>query len=516
MNINASNQSLVNILLQQAAKTKDKKRPTFEEVFTKLNARTSKMNPNKTPMNNMLTNEQLFRYYLKDTAPKLQISNESFNIEDALNPMKESDPNKVYGSATTQTGNIPSRNPYNNAENIAQIPQQSINAPRPSASRTPTLRTSSLSIAIPTYNPKIPTAASAPAAASAPVAPAAAAAPAVIKAPSADIAEVYTNMTDADVIYRQAINAIDKFSTLEWASIPDGTNNLFKIFFSPNYEEYSAYYLSQIIKTGNYENTITGLFDIFYQSKNNKSANDFIKDKIKGMVGADFSYGAAVEEEFNALYNPNNVSVQEFMTNIAEKLSKSFFTSAEMARMDRDLALIDTANLKELADNYVGNAEQNYYNFIGQYNVLTALTQDPIDPFELFNKAAENDRNAEAVFEGLMDELFTDTATEFITDTGINSNKLDEQIKSILLSRPPRTSPLTTPIISISPTPSSATAEASSGSVDISNVSRPRGVQQGAVRGPYATSKKIAGDILGDIIGTSVDIAETIKKKKKK
>jgi len=106
MNINASSQSLINTLLQQASKSQEKKRPTFEEVFAKLNARTARMDANKNPINNILTNEQLFRYYIKETEPKLQISNEIFSGEELFNPMKESDPTKTYGSATTGISDI--------------------------------------------------------------------------------------------------------------------------------------------------------------------------------------------------------------------------------------------------------------------------------------------------------------------------------------------------------------------------------------------------------------------------
>lgn len=115
MNINASSQTLINTLLQQAAKSSEKKRPTFEEVFSKLNARSSKMNANRQPINALLTNEQMFRYYLKETEPKLHVSNvshvsnEIFSTDEIFNPVKAlplSDPNKVYGSASTLTSDI--------------------------------------------------------------------------------------------------------------------------------------------------------------------------------------------------------------------------------------------------------------------------------------------------------------------------------------------------------------------------------------------------------------------------
>jgi hypothetical protein len=104
--INASSQTLINTLLQQAYEKKSAKRPTFEEVFSKLNARSSKMNANRQPINALLTNEQMFRYYLKETEPKLHVSNEIFSADELFNPVKESDPNKVYGSASTLTSDI--------------------------------------------------------------------------------------------------------------------------------------------------------------------------------------------------------------------------------------------------------------------------------------------------------------------------------------------------------------------------------------------------------------------------
>jgi len=72
MNISASNQSLENIIIRQV---KEKKRPSFASVFEKINKRTANMN-RITPLNNQLTNEQLWRYYLKETDPKLQVSDD--------------------------------------------------------------------------------------------------------------------------------------------------------------------------------------------------------------------------------------------------------------------------------------------------------------------------------------------------------------------------------------------------------------------------------------------------------
>jgi hypothetical protein len=78
MNISASNQSLENIIIRQE---KEKKRPSFASVFEKINKRTANMN-RMTPLNNVLTNEQLFRYYLKETDPKLQVSDDVFGEDE--------------------------------------------------------------------------------------------------------------------------------------------------------------------------------------------------------------------------------------------------------------------------------------------------------------------------------------------------------------------------------------------------------------------------------------------------
>lgn len=86
MNINAGNPSLNNLIVRDV---KEKQRPTFASVFEKLNQRTSTMN-RKTPLNNVLTNEQLFRYYVKDVVPQLNKSNDNFgdDNDDNTNGLK--------------------------------------------------------------------------------------------------------------------------------------------------------------------------------------------------------------------------------------------------------------------------------------------------------------------------------------------------------------------------------------------------------------------------------------------
>lgn len=508
--INASNPALINILLQQAAKTKEKKRPTFEEVFTKLNARTAKMNANKNPMNNMLTNEQLFRYYIKDTEPKLRVSDESFNVEAveaALNPMKESDPTKVYGSATTQTSDIiPSRNPYNNAMNVGyQDPLQvaaeaaaRAAAPRPNKPISGKLAAAAAAA----RNAGVPFATIA---ATVPEAPQA---PTYFPEPPAPItsATVDVVLAEADNNYRDALAINNRLELADYSTLQMEGEMLLKILFSNDYEDQGLYYLKQLIEVGGagIEYAISGLYDIFYQVRLNKPTNAFIVNKIAGIIGADFSYGIGVKEEFDKLYNPNNVSQQEFIQNIAKKVNaRGLFNPTERARLDRELAFIDSNTLKDTVGNYLTQAERTYYSVYGKAAVVIAATADPTDPFELFNKAAENDRNAEMVFEGLMDELFNDMATEMTTNTDINSTVLDPELVAKISERNRAASVLQASAATTASVPSvisSTIAEAGSpAGIDIENVNmrRGRGVQAGDIRGPYGkTRKKTAASTL--------------------
>lgn len=494
--INANNPSLINILLQQAAKTKEKKRPTFEEVFAKLNARTAKMDANKNPMNNMLTNEQLFRYYIKDTEPKLRVSDESFNVEDALNPMRDANPNKIYGISAVQTSDvIPSRNPYNNAENIGITP--AARAPAGMSSRPISGKLAALA-----QQYGMPTATAATAApplkiaTTAPVDPAdVGQVPTVFPEPMGDAAAIQ----EADDKYKEAIAVNNRLESVDYSSVSQEAQMLLKIFFSDNYQDQSTYFLKQLAdsRSGAIESAVMGLFNLFYQIRLNKPTNEFLNNRIAEMIGADFTAGPAVREDFDKLFNLNNVSGQEFLTNINTKLSGAYFTDREKARMDTELTFIDDASLGNTVGDYLTNKEQEYYRVYGYTVVFNAISNDPIDPFETFNKAAADERNAEAVFEGMMDELFIDTATEMITNTDINSTVLDPELVKKLAERSkaaaeagrsvPRPS-----TISIPNPAGSAEAEAGSGEVNIDNaiMRRGRGVQPGDIRGPYEKTRK--------------------------
>lgn len=124
--INASNPTLNNILTMMNSgnniylnTTQPKKRPTFNEVYNKIKKRTDNLNPTKHPINNILTNEQLFRFYIQDTQPLLLKSNEAVNTGVGLSSLiggqrtleQEQNPDKIYGVADVGNMNELSNTP---------------------------------------------------------------------------------------------------------------------------------------------------------------------------------------------------------------------------------------------------------------------------------------------------------------------------------------------------------------------------------------------------------------------
>ena len=72
--INAGNPSANNMITRQVMQ---KKRESSATIFDKLNKRTAQLTA-KNPLNNILTNDQLFRYYIQEVEPKLSQSNDNF------------------------------------------------------------------------------------------------------------------------------------------------------------------------------------------------------------------------------------------------------------------------------------------------------------------------------------------------------------------------------------------------------------------------------------------------------
>jgi hypothetical protein len=468
MNINASNQSLINTLLQQASKSSEKKRPTFEEVFAKLNARGARMDANKNPINNMLTNEQLFRYYIKETEPKLQISDDTFSGEELFNPMKESDPTKTYGSATTLTSDIAQAlNPANNLPNVGlEFPPDLRQPPAPAPVRAPRKVATQSRMSVneeevagaPTITPPI-------------------------------ILDVVLGEVDNN--YRDALAISNRLEQAKYDKVAGEGNMLLKILFSEDYQDQSVYFMKQLIDGGGVglENAVSGLFDIFYQTRLNKPTNNFITNRIKDIVGS-----SVLQNEFDKLYNPNNVSQQEFIQNITKKVNAEYlFTDREKARFDRQLALIDLNPLGVIVGEYLDNVEKTYYDLYGM-SARNATSSSVIDPVVAFNSLASEGTNiATSIFNELLDGMFNDDDTQLRTNTDINRTDIDPQIVSLITGKKPSSSSISgataiTGIVS----PSSTIAEAGSGEADIDNLITRRGRKPGTTFPEgYMTQKKL-------------------------
>ena len=481
--INATNQSLINILIRQAAKTKDKKRPTFEEVFSKLNARTAGMNANKNPINNMLTNEQLFRYYLKETDPKLRVSDDSFNIEDTLNPMKESDLNKVYGTGSTQTSDvIPSRNPYNNGFNVGyQDPLQAQAEARARAAgvtgRTGPIsgRLAALAQQYNTPQPRIPSAAAPADPTTYPETPAAVPLPI-----GGDATIIDYNMAKDELA--EAENMISRLSGVDWTVIPPETETIFSILFNNNdfYTTETTEYMKRLITAGTIDRALEGINDVFKQTRGNRAVNNFITERIGLMMGIDTTAGIGAVERFDKLFNPNRIgvgegkiSIDKFKMNVVNYLnSQRDLQGDEKLRVDRTILEIEDRGIGVNANKYIGDITSRLSALELQYN---AIMPSPT---------------------ALMTDLFYDGATEITTNTDINSTDIDPQIVDKIMRRreiqvggPPLDIPPLPSILS----PSSTIAEAGSpAGIDIDNVitRRGRGVQAGDIRGPYEKTRK--------------------------
>ena len=78
MEINAGRNSAIDVIVKSIINKEEngkKKRPSFSTIFDKLN---SKKIDTKKPLNNLLTQDQMFRYYINDTEPLLKVSNDGF------------------------------------------------------------------------------------------------------------------------------------------------------------------------------------------------------------------------------------------------------------------------------------------------------------------------------------------------------------------------------------------------------------------------------------------------------
>jgi hypothetical protein len=128
--INAGNPSANNMIIRQVMQ---KKRQSSATIFDKLNKRTAKLTA-KNPLNNVLTNDQLFRYYIQEVEPKLSQSNDNFsglpNTTPPDNSIKDTT-EKSYGDAGFSANGVQGMLNSNDITQMTPIPPSAPYIERP-------------------------------------------------------------------------------------------------------------------------------------------------------------------------------------------------------------------------------------------------------------------------------------------------------------------------------------------------------------------------------------------------
>jgi hypothetical protein len=99
--INAGNPSVNNMITRQVMQ---KKLESSATIFDKLTKRTAQLT-GKNPLNNVLTNDQLFRYYIQEVEPKLSQSNDNFQGLPNTTPQTPPD-NSIKDTVEKSYGNV--------------------------------------------------------------------------------------------------------------------------------------------------------------------------------------------------------------------------------------------------------------------------------------------------------------------------------------------------------------------------------------------------------------------------
>lgn len=460
MNINASNQSLINTLLQQASKSQEKKRPTFEQVFAKLNARTARMDANKNPINNILTNEQLFRYYIKETEPKLQISNDTFSGEELFNPMKESDPMKTYGSATTLINDIAQlSNPANN------LPVEGI-AP-PEVPRSPTVP----------YAPRIPT----------------------ISPSTLDQQDIQ----EAEMFIDSGNDFLEYFNNIDMASVNDDSKEFLNVIFAKaigdgDWSELGQYMFDRLNNRLDEAGVVADLFQVMtaFIAMPEGLTKYHIPRAIFKLTSPPNSYGGV--DDYKAILEGSEIDLRKRFYNHRDTngagLREADGTYSRQSRAEGERQFdkyklnkfdpIDAVSTFFIADNQARidkiKTGKDYERYEG----------DPswVNPRLIEVQQRRRLGDTGVMISSILDDLFNDVATQLTTNTDINSNVLDPQIVDNIAERStffgrlfgdksqaPSSSDLSKATTAGATSASSTIAEAGSGGANIDDVVRRRG-----------------------------------------
>jgi hypothetical protein len=448
MNINASSQSLINILLQQATKTQDKKRPSFEEVFAKLNTRSSKMDANRQPINAMLTNEQMFRYYIKETEPKLRISNETFSSEELFNPTKESDPNKVYGIGATLTSDIAQlRDPANNAP-IVGIPTAEP-AGVPAAPRVPRVPTSP-------YTP-----------------------------------DQQQDISEAEMFIDSGADFLEYFNNTDMNAINDDSKEFLNVIFAKgirdgDWGELGQYMFDRLNNRLDEAGVVADLYQVMtaFSAMPDGLTKYHIPRAIFKLTSPSNSFGGI--DDYKAILEGSELDLRkrfyEHRDSNSSGLRESDGTYSRAVRAEGErqygkysldkLDPIDAVSAFFIADN------QARIDFIKTGKAYESDIGDEgwVNPRLLEVQQTRRLGATGVMIRSLLDDMFNDIATQLTTNTDINSTQLDDQIIQNIANRQNKPRDILSPATPASmlsqaiTSPSSTIAEAGAGEANIDDV----------------------------------------------
>jgi len=454
MNINASSQSLINTLLQQASKTNEKKRPTFEEVFAKLNARSSRMDANKNPINNMLTNEQLFRYYIKETEPKLSVSNDIFSGEELFNPTKESDPTKTYGSATTLISDITqSTNPANNLPNIG-LPEPILPESAPTQPRVPRVEAQS------PYTP-----------------------------------DQQADITEAEMFIDSGNDFLEYFNNTDMSAISDDSKEFLNVIFAKqvgdgDWGELGQYMFDRLNNRLDEAGLVADLYEVMtaFSAMPDGLTKYHIPRAIFKLTSPSNSYGSI--EDYKAILEGSELDLRkrfyQHRDSNSSGLRESDGTYSRAVRAEGERQYdkykldkydpIDAVSTFFIADN---QARLDYIKTGKDYETDIG-DEGWVNPRLLEVQQTRRLGATGVVIRSLLDNMFNDIATQLTTNTDINSTLLDDELIANIIGRenlklpiPSKSSTDISQALTLSP--SSTIAEAGSGEANIDDVIRRRG-----------------------------------------
>jgi hypothetical protein len=409
------------------------------------------MDANRQPINAMLTNEQMFRYYIKETEPKLHISNETFSSDELFNPTKESDPNKVYGTGATLTSDI------------AQLRDPANNAPI---------------VGIPTAEP-----------AGGVAAPAAPAAPRVPTSPYTP--DQQADIDEAEMFIDSGAVFLEYFNNTDMNAINDDSKEFLNVIFAKqvgdgDWGELGQYMFDRLNNRLDEAGVVADLYQVMtaFSAMPDGLTKYHIPRAIFKLTSPSNSFGGI--DDYKAILEGSELDLRKRFYQHRDSNSSGLresdgtYSRAVRAEGERQygkysldkLDPIDAVSAFFIADN------QARIDFIKTGKAYESDIGDEgwVNPRLLEVQQTRRLGATGVVIRNLLDDMFNDIATQLTTNTDINSTQLDDQIIQNIANRQNKPRDILSPATPASmlsqaiTSPSSTIAEAGAGEANIDDV----------------------------------------------